>query len=524
MKKYIDIDSSKRDRTQFPNPNQFDIRFEKRDGNNAFNSPDYICDAYGYERGAISNTEETISIQGTEYSLPFVTDAATTAASFYSTHAASILATHGITVTYDGSGLLTFEDPDADVITISITDVDPSLDGTFTDNSKRNIQVTYAAADGDVSIFINGSEYSEPFDTDTNFTGDGFVSSNATSISTTHGITVTHVGLGLLTFEGPDAAILSITVATTGTSTAAFSDPATRNIQLSYTSLGINLGASASSIDNYYNGSLLEINGELRTIVAYDGTTKAATVDTAFTVPLSGDWVVRRGRPVVTLQVVAVSTASTIVFFGDPGVDVRGMYLYSQDLDETRLITAYDDDKEEVTVSPSFSSNPTAGTNLDILRFSRANDRGLAYTGSQGGRTQYVDYRISLTSLVVPQRTLTNSGGGLVTSRPYLYVEFGNINNMSRTMYGNTSHEVSRALFKVPMANEITAGDFVNLSCKMVQTIKYRPTSDHRFVVRLPNGEILSYEDDYFSPDIPNPKLQTSATFCIEQVRHERFM
>jgi hypothetical protein len=351
-KKYIDICSSKRDRSQFPNPNEFNINFEKRESKDGFNSSDFICDAFGYELGSVHN---------------------------------------GVPVP-----------------------------------------------------------------------------------------TITTVPL-------PE---------------------------------------DASSINNFYVNSIIqvEIGGiqYFRKVIAYDGVDQFVTVSPAFpSSPMVGNsWIMRRDYPVYLGVLQAGSTTSSLKFAADNSdVDdyYKGMYVSIPSLNSTVIISAYDGASKTATVSPSLSVAPGL-ISYEILRFTRANDQGLSYSGSQYGRTQYVNHEITLTNLYLPRLDVLNSGGGSIADYPYVYVEFGNINNTSSTMYSNNSYNSRHSLFKVPISNNIVTGAFISLSCDMSQVIKYKPNSDHTFTVRVPNGEVLKYEDDNFYPDIPNSRLQTSVTFCIRQI------
>lgn len=145
----------------------------------------------------------------------------------------------------------------------------------------------------------------------------------------------------------------------------------------------------------------------------------------------------------------------------------------------------------------------------------------LVYSGSQYGQTQYVNYQIKLENLIIPNLDIYENGvlSDNIKTFPYLYVEFGNVNNISSTIYSNNSNS-RHCIFKVPVTDDSynTQSSFLTLKCNMIQTIKYKPNSDHKLTIRLPNGEVLKYLADDLLPNPPNRLLQTSATFCIKQI------
>jgi len=286
----------------------------------------------------------------------------------------------------------------------------------------------------------------------------------------------------------------------------------------------VKLGPSASSRENFYNRSTLQVlsAGEViyGTVVSYDGATKTATVSPDLSgVPDTDVWIMRRGIPVELGAAVSSSGTTVTLPMTSSAIDdaYKYMYIYTPTLGETKLITAYNGDNRTLIISSPFSVS-IAGVAYEILEFSRANNSGLSYFGSQSGRTQSVNYMISLDGLTIPRRVVNNSGGGLVTNYPFLYVEFGSTSS-TRNICSNNPKS-SGALFKVFMVNKDTLDDFdfVTLRSCMQQVVRYKPTINHKFVIRLPNGEVLDFGDDDLSPNIPNSSLQTSATFKICQV------
>lgn len=108
----------------------------------------------------------TIDIDASNYAISFDTDLDTTASNFVSDHAATILATHGTTVTAIGSTLV-FED-DTSFPTLAFT---PNL---------TDLGVIFTP--GEIRISIGGNDYDEIFDTDLTTTASNFVSNHGATL------------------------------------------------------------------------------------------------------------------------------------------------------------------------------------------------------------------------------------------------------------------------------------------------------------------------------------------------------
>ena len=76
-----------------------------------------------------------------------------------------------------------------------------------------------------------------------------------------------------------------------------------------------------TEIDNFYVGAILQIGTEYRTIVSYDGTTKIATIDSAFaaypvTIAAGVAYLTRKGIPVYSGNVTGVTTDQEFAVVG----------------------------------------------------------------------------------------------------------------------------------------------------------------------------------------------------------------
>lgn len=207
---------------------------------------------------------------------------------------------------------------------------------------------------------------------------------------------------------------------------------------------------------------------------------------------------------------------------------------------DIREITAYDASTQTVTVNAVFTgvgvvvgdnysinciktnslTTPVNNTNtVSILPFSYDNLNPLNYSGSQLLHQQFRNFEIYLCSLIIPNRYLKNNDGKRIVNYPYIYVELSNNNfvNMN-AIYSNNPNSL-KMLFKVPTddTTDIEKTSFVKLECKhMVQNIKFKPNDNLHFSVRTPNGKLLEFVDDeFYGPNAPNSDIQISALFRL---------
>lgn len=308
----------------------------------------------------------------------------------------------------------------------------------------------------------------------------------------------------------------------------------------------VTLAATASSINNFYTGSVLELPNDATVgaiprqfalITAYNGSTKVATLQFA-SAPTSGNtqyYDIRKAAPVLQ-GVVGASTTSTIVlpvtantttdyykgsfigFSNDPTLTptaaIRGL---------TRIILAYDGTTRTLTIDPLPVAPAVGSDNFDIDMFTEDSYNPLKYTGT-GVFSQDVCYEMKLESLTMPNQELSNSSsnspqniGGRLNYYPFVYVNFYSETNIAsyQTIYSNNKN-VSKATFKVPITYNIDPSTdnmpYFTLSDITPKIIKFKPNDTLRFTITLPNGQVVKYATaDNVSPLFPNPLLQTSA-------------
>ena len=177
-----------------------------------------------------------------------------------------------------------------------------------------------------------------------------------------------------------------------------------------------------------------------------------------------------------------------------------------------------------ITLDNNFSAIPVVGTNIEILEFSYDNLNPFIYNGSSVSQQETSCYEIKLTNLILPNQILDNAFGSRIAFYPYVYVELSNTNNNSagnNIIYSNNPN-TNKVLFRAAVTDVnnplITA--FVNLdSNTMVNTVKFKPNDTMKFSVKLSDGTIFkTLMPESYSPSIPNPLIQISACFSIKKI------
>lgn len=175
-----------------------------------------------------------------------------------------------------------------------------------------------------------------------------------------------------------------------------------------------------------------------------------------------------------------------------------------------------------------------ANEGYEIMQNTEPSWNPLIYTGSSVVRPDPICMTVGLTSLILPNVTLTT--GARIAFYPYVYVELRN-STSSKTVgkdiiYSNNPNAHS-AIFVVPITDirNPSRAPFIKLKSKMKQTIKFKPNDNFIFRVYLPDGTpFQTLESDstfaFFRPDgseenlsytllplPPNPLLQIEAVF-----------
>lgn len=194
------------------------------------------------------------------------------------------------------------------------------------------------------------------------------------------------------------------------------------------------------------------------------------------------------------------------------------------------LITNYD----VITSSPPSSTQYIVITvnsilNIDttptyeILGFTRDNEVPFMYNGSIVSHQEMLCYEIELIDLTLPNKVLFN--GGRTSFYPYIYVELQNTSapgsGFTNIIYSNNPNS-SRKLFRcrIDDIQNPLSSPFIKIDSDGTrQTIKFKPNDNLHFAVYLPNGELFrTLSPETYSPDVPNPFVQISALFSLKRI------
>jgi len=199
---------------------------------------------------------------------------------------------------------------------------------------------------------------------------------------------------------------------------------------------------------------------------------------------------------------------------------------------ESRRIVAYSvfGGNATFTITPPFSVAPTVSGlgnthSFEILGFSYDNACPFVYSGSLVSQQEMVCYQIEMLNLILPNKTLNTQYGSRIAYYPYLYVELSNVSStgagLTNIIYSNNPNS-TRMVFRacIDDMNHPQNAPFIKIDGdRMFQTIKFKPNDNLRFRVLLPNGELFRVNDsEFFSPSAPNDKNQITALFSLKRL------
>lgn len=193
---------------------------------------------------------------------------------------------------------------------------------------------------------------------------------------------------------------------------------------------------------------------------------------------------------------------------------------FNESDNECRRITSYDEDTNTVTVFPPFSNIPTVGRKVEILSFSYDNLNPFVYTGSVLSQQELVCYELDLLSLILPTEQLKVMNGGIITQYRFVYVELSNTCSVGtrNVLYSNNPNS-TRALFKVPIFDIQDPPYFIKIGGGSSQTVKFKPNDTLLFSVTMSNGETFeTICEESFSPLAPEPRIQITAMFGLKRI------
>ena len=285
------------------------------------------------------------------------------------------------------------------------------------------------------------------------------------------------------------------------------------------------------AIDNYYINYIIEdiTLGVSKRIISYEGSTRLAKTDSLFPVGWSAldNYIVRKQGPseigtltgitTITVQLPGTSSSIDNYYIGD-FIRITSGPLYN----EVRKIIYYNGTTKIATVDSPYSVVPGVET-YEILPFTRDNVVPLVFTGMEINRVD--TYEIELLNLIIPNKLLTSGNGGNAITYPYFLLEIYNISVASgdtrNILISNNPNSV-RVLFRIPVDDTVnkSVSPFIKIDGDgMVQTIKFKPDQSLKFRLLLPSGDTIKIGDsERFSPNQPNEFMQLSACFSLRRV------
>lgn len=289
------------------------------------------------------------------------------------------------------------------------------------------------------------------------------------------------------------------------------------------------LDVTSSVQNNFYVNYFIEdiTLGEFRQVLSYDGTTRIATLVSAF----SGGWQdtdafsIRKTTPFRQATLVGTTTTVATLDGGASTVDNTyvGLYIWFSTTNQVRIVTAYDGALREATLNQPIAA-ALGAVSYELLLFSRSSFHPIEVDKSASNHQQEICYEVTIIHLIVPSTILSVSNGGTINNYPYIYIEFGNMSGntiSSQRVIHSNSPAATRATFKLPVVDvSNVASNFIKIACDHPpQIMKFNPVGNFFFGVKLPNGEYFTPSvADNMAPSEPNPALQISAMFGYQRV------
>lgn len=184
---------------------------------------------------------------------------------------------------------------------------------------------------------------------------------------------------------------------------------------------------------------------------------------------------------------------------------------------EVRRIVAYDGATQTATVFPPFTAG-TAGLDFELMQFGYDNANPLTWRLNLSQETPV--FNIRLNRLVLPNSVLAIGNGGKTAFQNYFYVELSNSDPSSTNtlnIFSNNPYAV-RAMFRATVKdiNNPDEQAFVALEGdNMTQTVRFRLDSNIKIKITL-NSTGETFETtlvDNVPPAEPNHDLQINALF-----------
>ena len=290
------------------------------------------------------------------------------------------------------------------------------------------------------------------------------------------------------------------------------------------------LPTNFSDQENIYKNSFILSNSEIRRITRYETLTgkliNTITIglDTYLIFPINASNIngYYNGFYITILSGAATGEVRKIMSYTVTGTSPNFVRTATVESFTANVIAGDDFTFRSGVVDKPFTNSLGFNT-FEIFPFCYDNHNPLVYTGSM--QQESVCYQIELLDLILPNKILNAGNGGRIAFYPYVYVELSNVSGSSsgtkNAIYSNNPNATSM-VFRVPIydVQNPTNSSFVKLDGDgMIQTLKFKPNDNIFFSVRLSNGELFKTVDaELYNPFPPNPEIQISAIFSFKRV------
>lgn len=171
------------------------------------------------------------------------------------------------------------------------------------------------------------------------------------------------------------------------------------------------------------------------------------------------------------------------------------------------------------SVVDPFGDTPPENANIEILRFSRNNPSGL------NGNIPHSTWEVRLVNVALPNKELASGTGRRINYYPFVYIELSSGSSNSRSIVSNNPYSTT-ATFRCVIRDttEPSKSAFINIDGDgTTQYLDIDPRQGINFAIRLPNGDYWELSSsDTTSPQEPNFLLQISALFQFSKKTPEQ--
>lgn len=313
-------------------------------------------------------------------------------------------------------------------------------------------------------------------------------------------------------------------------------------LAVSSTGLVLQLGTGASSNSGEYIASFVRMIEPVPTTAGYSTVVAPYSEERRIANYIAGDGTftaIAAGGSTFTLGLTASTTDDTYV----------GCFLTDTTTGDDLIVLTYTGRTRSGTVSGTwgggaaagdtwairtaflsnkFSISPSVGgaDNYEIEKYSRDNATPFEYKGSLVSSQQEVCYELELLNLILPNRSLISGRGGRPIFYPYLYVELEQISAAGKgsqegIIYSNNPN-ANKMMFRAVLddTTQQIVSPFIKIDGDgMVHVVKFKPNDSFKFAVFDPHGNLFKTSlQDFYSPTEPNPLVQISACFAFKRL------